>query len=181
MIIVKVIRTDALSQFERIGLIHYTKIQVGHSPQMLRGRLRLFQEQLFFELEDVDLQETSFANFQPSTFYDVLQNIQKENWYSLTNSAEDINLLYALQFGCPVHLVKNLQTKYVLDERALQQPLTEQVDETTTEAIQLFYFSSKLNEEECQQRLDAARQFFFQIHGGKSKTHLLYANQTVEV
>ena len=36
----------------KLGINHYTKITVSESPQMLKGRLQLFQEQLFFELED---------------------------------------------------------------------------------------------------------------------------------
>ena len=36
----------------KLGINHYTKITVSESPQMLKGRFRLFQEQLFFELED---------------------------------------------------------------------------------------------------------------------------------
>lgn len=177
----KIIRTDALNEFERIGLIHYTKIQVGHSPQMLRGRLRLFQEQLFFELEDRPLQETSFIQFQPSTFYHTIEKIQREEWQTLTNSGEDINLLYALQFGFPVHLIGHTRDDYILNSEALQRPLTEMVDESTTAAIQLFYFPNELTEEGCQQRLEAARQFFFQIHGGTSTTHILKTNQTLEV
>ena len=36
----------------KLGINHYTKITVSESPQMLKGKLQLFQEQLFFELED---------------------------------------------------------------------------------------------------------------------------------
>ena len=36
----------------KLGINHYTKITVSESPQMLKGRLQLFQEQLFFDLED---------------------------------------------------------------------------------------------------------------------------------
>ncbi|MCY7658297.1 hypothetical protein MH133_20425, partial [Bacillus safensis] len=35
-----------------VGQIEYSHIEVGTSPQMLKGRLRLFQESLFFEYED---------------------------------------------------------------------------------------------------------------------------------
>ena len=34
----------------KLGINHYTKITVSESPQMLKGKLQLFQEQLFFEL-----------------------------------------------------------------------------------------------------------------------------------
>ena len=34
----------------KLGIIHYTKITVSESPQMLKGRLQLFQEQLYFRI-----------------------------------------------------------------------------------------------------------------------------------
>ena len=40
-----------IEQF-KIGLIHYNKIVVEQSPQMIKGRLQLFQESLFFDLQD---------------------------------------------------------------------------------------------------------------------------------
>lgn len=46
----------------KLGINHYTKITVSESPQMLKGRLQLFQEQLFFELE-----EKTFPTFQAFT------------------------------------------------------------------------------------------------------------------
>ena len=46
----------------KLGINHYTKITVSESPQMLKGRLQLFQEQLFFELEDKAL--TDFPGIQ---------------------------------------------------------------------------------------------------------------------
>ena len=42
---------EILSEF-KIGIIHYNNITVSESPQMLKGRLQLFQEQLYFDLED---------------------------------------------------------------------------------------------------------------------------------
>ena len=41
----------------KIGMIHYTKIVVSESPQMIKGRTRLFQENLFFELQETPVIE----------------------------------------------------------------------------------------------------------------------------
>ena len=35
----------------KMGIIQYKNIEVGDSPQMLKGRLRLFQESIYFDLE----------------------------------------------------------------------------------------------------------------------------------
>ena len=40
-----------IDQF-KIGLIHYNKIVALQSPQMIKGRMQLFQENLYFELEE---------------------------------------------------------------------------------------------------------------------------------
>ena len=39
-------KNDAL----KFGIIHYTKITVDDSPQMIKGRTRLYQESLYFDL-----------------------------------------------------------------------------------------------------------------------------------
>ena len=36
----------------KLGIIVYKDIIVGDSPQMVKGRLQLFQESIYFELED---------------------------------------------------------------------------------------------------------------------------------
>lgn len=36
----------------KLGIIEYKDITVGDSPQMVRGRLQLFQESIYIELEN---------------------------------------------------------------------------------------------------------------------------------
>lgn len=51
---------------ERAACLHaaaviYENIEVGSSPQMLKGRLRLFQESLFFDYADGGISEEPFV------------------------------------------------------------------------------------------------------------------------
>lgn len=43
----------------KVGVITYENIEVGPSPQMVKGRLQLFQEALFFDLEEKELTDFS--------------------------------------------------------------------------------------------------------------------------
>lgn len=42
--------TEFIPNF-KVGIIEYKGITVGESPQMLKGRLQLFQESIYFDLE----------------------------------------------------------------------------------------------------------------------------------
>lgn len=41
----------------KIGIIHYTKIVVAESPQMIKGRLQLYQENLYLEMQEQPVTE----------------------------------------------------------------------------------------------------------------------------
>ena len=41
----------------KIGLIHYSKIIVEESPQMIKGRTQLYQENLYLELQETPVTE----------------------------------------------------------------------------------------------------------------------------
>ena len=41
----------------KLGVIEYKDIIVGDSPQMVKGRLQLFQESIYFDLENKNLSE----------------------------------------------------------------------------------------------------------------------------
>lgn len=100
----------------KIGINHYTKITVSESPQMLKGRLQLFQEQLFFELDDKAV--TEFPGIQewrevwkvfdanPSRYRSsieaLLRRIQKQNYLQPFNSAVDMNNFFSLQYKIPM-------------------------------------------------------------------------------
>lgn len=109
------------SLFEKVpnftlGVLHYTKTTVSASPQMLKGRLQLFQEQLYFELLDKQWHEfpgliqwqstvTSLgANplTQPSILENKMQEIKERRYTPSFHSAEDLNTFFSLQYEMPI-------------------------------------------------------------------------------
>lgn len=100
----------------KIGIIHYTKIVVTSSPQMLKGRLQLFQEQLFFEMEDKAV--TEFAGikewrilwkkfgadpnrYRPSVEA-LYRRIAKQNYITPMHSAVDLNNFFSMRYEIPM-------------------------------------------------------------------------------
>lgn len=100
----------------KVGIVHYKNIVVGTSPQMLKGRLQLFQESLFFELEDKDVTHfegikewrTIFKRiskdpnrYRPSVEA-LYRRIKKQQYLQSINSATDINNFFSLQYEIPI-------------------------------------------------------------------------------
>lgn len=52
----------------KVGIITYENIEIGPSPQMVKGRLQLFQEALFFDLEEKELTDFSGIKVWRETF-----------------------------------------------------------------------------------------------------------------
>lgn len=100
----------------KFGINHYTKITVSESPQMLKGRLRLFQEQLFFELEEKPVTDfigiKEWRNVWKSLGADpnryrhsteaLMRRIGKQNYLNPFHSAVDLNTFFSLQHEIPV-------------------------------------------------------------------------------
>lgn len=100
----------------KIGVIRYQNIVVGQAPQMLKGRLQLFQESLFFELEDRNV--TDFAGIQEwrAVFKQVgkdpnryrhsaealYRRVKKHQFIHSVNSATDLNNFFSLQYEIPL-------------------------------------------------------------------------------
>ncbi|WP_210471287.1 B3/4 domain-containing protein [Sporosarcina sp. 6E9] len=100
----------------KLGLNHYTKVTVAESPQMLKGRLQLFQELLFFDLDDKPV--TDFLGIKewrevwklfganPSRHRHsteaLMRRIAKQNYLSPFHSAVDLNNFFSLQYQIPV-------------------------------------------------------------------------------
>lgn len=100
----------------KLGLNHYTKITVSESPQMLKGRLQLFQELLFFDLQEKPV--TDFPGVQewrevwktfganPSRYRHsteaLMRRIAKENYLTPFHSAVDLNTFFSLQYEIPI-------------------------------------------------------------------------------
>ncbi|WP_153720989.1 B3/B4 domain-containing protein [Sporosarcina cascadiensis] len=107
----------------KLGLIYYNKTTVSASPQMLKGRLQLFQEQLYFELLDKDLSDFSgLAEWQsiwrklgsdttvtPPALEVLMKRIKNREYVPSFHSAEDLNTFFSLQYEIPASI-------YDLDE-----------------------------------------------------------------
>lgn len=110
---------DALVQIEptfKLGIIHYTKIVVSSSPQMLKGRLQLFQEQLFFEMDEKAVTEFdgikewralwkkfgADPNHYHSSVEALYRRIAKQNYITPMDSAVDLNNFFSLKYEIPM-------------------------------------------------------------------------------
>lgn len=102
----------------KIGINHYTKFVVSESPQMLKGRMQLFQEHLFFELLDKELTDyqgikewralwkklgADPGRYRPS-LEAMMRRIRNQNYLQPLNSAVDLNNFFSLQYEIPVGL-----------------------------------------------------------------------------
>ncbi|WP_438312633.1 B3/B4 domain-containing protein [Sporosarcina sp. FA9] len=100
----------------KLGINHYTRITVSESPQMLQGRLRLFQEQLFFDLDDklvTDYPEIKEwrklwkqlgadpNRYRPSAEA-LLRRIKKQSYIDSYHTAVDLNNFFSLQHKIPI-------------------------------------------------------------------------------
>ncbi|MBM7702780.1 B3/4 domain-containing protein [Metabacillus iocasae] len=100
----------------KIGAIEYKNIQVGVSPQMLQGRLRLFQESIYFDLQSLPIADvegikewrtifkqlgTDPSKYRPS-IEALYRRIQKQTYLPSINSAVDLNNFFSLQYQIPI-------------------------------------------------------------------------------
>lgn len=99
----------------KLGINYYTKITVSESPQMLKGRLQLFQEQLFFELEGKSV--TDFPGIKewrtvwrtlgadPNRYRHsteaLMRRVKKQNYINPFHSAVDLNNFFSLEHEIP--------------------------------------------------------------------------------
>ena len=109
------ILTDKIPQF-KAGIITYNNIEVGPSPQMVKGRLQLFQESLFFDLEEKEFTDfkgikewreifkvvgTDPSRYRPSVEA-LYRRIKKQNYLPSVHSAIDLNNFFSLLFEVPI-------------------------------------------------------------------------------
>lgn len=102
----------------KMGIIQYNNITVSDSPQMLKGRLQLFQEQLYFDLEEKEI--TDFPGilewklvwkalgadpnrYRPSAEA-LFRRIRKQNYLTPVHSGVDMNSFLSLQYEIPMGL-----------------------------------------------------------------------------
>jgi len=98
------------------GIIRYRNIEVGPSPQMLKGRLQLFQESIYFDLEDKNLTEFDGIKEWRQIFKQVgkdpnryrhsaealYRRIKKQNYLQSVHSAIDTNNFFSLKYEVPI-------------------------------------------------------------------------------
>jgi DNA/RNA-binding domain of Phe-tRNA-synthetase-like protein len=100
----------------KIGVITYHNIVIDSSPQMLRGRLDLFQEHLMMDLSEKEMNDyepvrewrhifkkigTDPAKYRLSSEA-LLRRIKKGNKLSSIHSAVDLNNFFSLQYQLPL-------------------------------------------------------------------------------
>ena len=100
----------------KVGMIEYKNITVGNSPQMVKGRLQLFQESIYFELENKDMKDLpgiqewrevfKMTGKDPNRYRHsaeaLMRRVQKQNYLSSVQSAIDINNFFSLQYQVPI-------------------------------------------------------------------------------
>ncbi|MGM7719197.1 B3/B4 domain-containing protein [Metabacillus sp. Hm71] len=100
----------------KIGIVRYHDIQVSDSPQMLKGRLRLFQESLYFDYADKKVTDIPAINEWRKLFKSVgtdpnryrpsnealYRRVQKQQFLHNVNSAVDLNNFLSLQYQIPL-------------------------------------------------------------------------------
>jgi len=100
----------------KIGFIQYKGIEVMDSPQMIKGRLQLFQESIFFDLEEKNITDIpsikEWRDIFRKTGKDpnryrhsaeaLFRRVKKQNYLQPINSSIDLNNFFSLQYGIPI-------------------------------------------------------------------------------
>lgn len=100
----------------KLGIIEYKNITVADSPQMVRGRLQLFQESIFFDLESTNVTELTGIQEWRKIFKQLgkdpnryrhsaealYRRVQKQNYLTPVQSAIDLNNFFSLQYQVPI-------------------------------------------------------------------------------
>ncbi len=100
----------------KVGVIHYRNINVAQSPQMIKGRMQLFQESLYFELEDKNVNELEGIKEWRQLFKTIgkdpnryrhsaealYRRVKKQNYLQPVNSSIDLNNFFSLQYEMPI-------------------------------------------------------------------------------
>jgi len=109
----------------KIGIIHYTKIVVAESPQMIKGRMQLYQENLFLEMQELPVtQREGIAEWRqiwkklgadPNRYRhsaeSLMRRISKQNYLTPIHSGVDLNNFFSLQYEMPIGLYDVAQIK----------------------------------------------------------------------
>lgn len=100
----------------KVGIIHYTKIVVAESPQMIKGRIQLYQENLYLELQEQPVAQREGIKEWRATWKalggdqnryrhsaeSLMRRIAKQNYLTPFHSAVDLNNFFSLQYEIPI-------------------------------------------------------------------------------
>lgn len=114
------INTHILQQVPnfKIGIITYEGITIRESPQMIKGRTQLYQENLFLEMQDTPVTKragiaewrTLWKTFgaDPNRYRhsaeSLLRRVAKENYVTPIHSGVDINNFFSMNYEIPIGL-----------------------------------------------------------------------------
>ncbi|KMJ58147.1 tRNA synthetase subunit beta [Bacillus sp. LL01] len=108
----------------KYGVVIYKDITVGSSPQMLKGRIRLYQESLHLDLEEKDMKDipgvaewrsifkqtgTDPSRYRPS-IEALYRRIKKGQFLEPFNSAVDLNNFFSLKYEIPLGIYDSSKT-----------------------------------------------------------------------
>ncbi|WP_223700957.1 B3/B4 domain-containing protein [Sutcliffiella deserti] len=100
----------------KFGIIFYEDITISDSPQMLKGRIRLFQESLHIDLENKEIKDitgvtewrsvfkqfgTDPTRYRPSVEA-LFRRLKKGQFLDPFNSAVDLNNFFSLKYEIPL-------------------------------------------------------------------------------
>ena len=99
-----------------VGIIQYEDIQVGESPQMLKGRLQLFQESIYFDLLEKNVTDLEGIKEWRAIFKTtgkdpnryrhsaeaLYRRVAKQNYLQSIHSAIDLNNFFSLEYQIPI-------------------------------------------------------------------------------
>ena len=152
-----------------IGTIKYTGVTVSDAPQMIKGRVRLYQENLLLEMDLTPMtQRPGIKRWQQTPtphFITLFEQIQRGEFLTTRDGAHDINDFFMLQYETPIQLFDTDKlTNYTVNDIIYTTQLAP-VDTQTTKITQVFLLKD-LPCDEAQQLLQAAAKMFWQINGG---------------
>jgi len=115
----------------KVGMIEYKNITVGNSPQMVKGRLQLFQESIYFELENKKVTDLpgikewrevfKMTGKDPNRYRHsaeaLMRRVQKQNYLSSVQSAIDMNNFFSLQYQVPIGIYDENQLSDIVTIR----------------------------------------------------------------
>ncbi|OCS86031.1 B3/B4 domain-containing protein [Caryophanon latum] len=102
----------------QIGVIAYKNITISDSPQMIKGRTQLYQENLFLEMQDAPLTtRPGIAEWRtlwkalggdPNRYRhsaeSLLRRVAKANYVTSVNSGVDLNNFFSMNYEIPIGL-----------------------------------------------------------------------------